>query len=559
MAGNINPNLQLGLNQQASFNVVNPVNVLETITNQNAQEEIGRQRNFQSGVNNAIAQAAANMRGRQAQEAEMARQLEAQAFKQQEAATQRAYEQQQLLEATKQSTQKELADINKVIAFNKGSIDQSNNLAQHRLNLLSKKADLELRAAETGFSDNEKFRNVMSYLDNELEATNSALGLPAASTSVGVSGINGQVPVEEQTAFEAAPGSTLLPDEMSGLQPITEQLSASTVEEDPYVSEMANSLKNTFKLKQLETESKIAKANGEIQDSIDIPVTKEIVKQTADEIFSPLGVEATKEEVELFESQDETRKDILKDKTATSDYKKKKAVYNDTNSNLFVVDDSAKTLQNTLEKAKRLKVDIDINAQNTLRALLDKAIDSEDNEGAQELLAEIKSLNIFDFPPSVPKEIREEITNDYLTALDQMEAYSSFIARGAGNTGVLTAKDVQKAMKKYISMNGNIDQFIQNLEKGRANVAADMMRQGYYYQNDYATKNWKKALIDMGYKVDSRGVATKVNKETGSMNVQFNTDTPESQIVQQEDVVEFENPFQSSIDSKLNKYNLGGF
>ena len=80
MAGNINSAPNLNLNQTASFDVVNPVDAGLAVAQQQNQANIVRGQNFQSGVNNAITQAAANYRNQVAQQEAMARQVAEQDF-----------------------------------------------------------------------------------------------------------------------------------------------------------------------------------------------------------------------------------------------------------------------------------------------------------------------------------------------------------------------------------------------------------------------------------------------------------------------------------------------
>lgn len=75
MAGNINPSLNLNLDQQASFQVRDPNQAAASLLGNQVSLTNNKRSNFQSGVNNAIAQAAGNLRNQRAQEGAMQREL----------------------------------------------------------------------------------------------------------------------------------------------------------------------------------------------------------------------------------------------------------------------------------------------------------------------------------------------------------------------------------------------------------------------------------------------------------------------------------------------------
>lgn len=496
---------------RASFQVQDPNVPASNLLNAAINLEQTNRRNFQQGLNNAIQQAASLQRQKQSDEAQMAREIQREDFARQQQAASQAFERQNQLEQQKLAQGRQASDINAAIQFERNSLQQSKDLFQHKNNLVAKKADIIDRANQADNLGSEGVQNVLDLFDKEIQAADVALGLNEqrrAEITAGVSGINGQDPAAGQAAFESAatqafPGE-LLADEQAGLSPITEEIGLEQAI-DPSIQGRADSLKLTFEAKQAETAANLAEESAKAQPPR--VISEEETRQTAREI---LGQEPTNEEVKFFKELDEQRDQRTKGTKATkTKYINDGATYNENTGSLFDVDQNAANLSDAVKFAKSRGVEIDINAQSALRALTDKVIDSDDNEGAQELLNEMRAVNIFKFPKDFPEDQKQAIENQYLTALDQITGSSSFIARGAGNTGVLTAKDVQFAMKRYISLNGGMDQFIDNLEKGRASTAASQMRGGYLYQNELATKGWKDKLDSLGYEISEQGSAIK--------------------------------------------------
>ena len=484
MAGNINSTPNLNLDQSASFNVVNPVEALKEITSQNNTKEIGRQQNFQSGIDNAITQAASTLRSQQDQQAAMARQIEAQRAKE-------IFERQQILDKMKYDAQAGNTDVGKAIEFSKLSQANAQSIAEHRMNLVSKKGQMQLEAAKYGFQNDPQFQNTMALFDKQIAASDVALG--------------GDPAVANPQDFSAT-----IPGGLTG--GVSAQPEPAPI--DPMVAQMGAGLKSVFELKKAETSAKIFEANGKVADSV--PVTLDNSKEMAKEL---IGREPTANEARLFLQADQTRANAMNTKESKSKYFKDALEYSgDVSPQLLDVHQNTDNMLNAMELAKQYNVSIDTNAQSALRAGLDKALLAKDSDAALEVVDSIKAINIFKFPSTIPEEVKSEILNSYLTGIDQLAASSSFIARSAGNTGVLTAKDVALAMKRYVSTNGNLDQFIDNMKLGQATTTSHMMRRGYLYHDDVATRQWTDILDNSEYKInDNLAVSKKDAKDEADL------------------------------------------
>lgn len=465
MAGNINPSLNLNLDQQASFDVRDPSKDAANLLNAQVSLTNNKKSNFQKGINNAISEAAGNMRNRQSNEGALQRQLEKEEFQRQESISERNFDRQDASEARRLTSQSDLANLDNERAFSKDSIDNSRSLSQHKLNLMGKKAEIQLEAAKNGIGNDEGIQNVLGQIDSEIQATDVALG--------------------------------------------------NTTSEDELISGIAEGLKSTFDEKRAETAASIFENKGKVANAV--PITKENTVQIATEM---LGEEPTEVEENLFFAQDKLRGRLLSRKKSRDAFATKLEAYStSTSPQLVAVDDEAESMSDAIELAEQYSVTIDTTAQSEVRSILD-TLAASDSEATLEVLDKLKSRSIFKFPEGTPASVQQEVTNNYLTGIDQIIASSSFIARGAGNTGVLTAKDVAFAMKRYISTNGNLDQFKDNLKKGRATTASQMMRQGYLYQDEEATATWRDILGETGYKLNAKDRGMSVEKKTNSDLVQ---------------------------------------
>ena len=98
-----------------------------------------------------------------------------------------------------------------------------------------------------------------------------------------------------------------------------------------------------------------------------------------------------------------------------------------------------------------------------------------------------------------------EIRNKYITGLNQLEAKAAFLARLGGEKGTLTDKDIIRSLKNFISLSGDIDEYINNMETGLASLDSIMARQAYLHEDMGDFRKWRSSLHKLGYELNESG------------------------------------------------------
>jgi hypothetical protein len=475
MAGNIDPSLNLNLNQQASFEVRDPSQAAANLLQSQVALTNNERTNFQTGINNAITQAAANMRNQQNNQAEMIRQMEKQAFDRQQAvaAEDRLF---------KRNYQTE-TDLNKFMEnVVTTGIKAGYNKEQIRDTLRAGVAEF------TNFTPNELLRKRAQEVLSSLEVEDIQAD-----------------PLKQETSFNVDPTAGAIQGGVSAIQ-----------REPDLVDSISGQVNQALRLENL----KIKEAENKL--GIVSPEILEAKQALTDGTFAALeaeGVNITDKELQLYKNIEADRV-----KSSTGEASTKFAERSDQYSNvvsrkLKELRVDIKTMHSSLKEADKLGVRINPNAAKEVRAFLSR-VGGTESTGITEWADALRAANIFDFrgarnPDGTPLSLeqQQEIKNSFITGLNQLESAGAYLAKQGGETGTLTNQDILRAMKSYISTSGDYKEFLDNMERGLVKLDANMAIEGYLYEDMADFHHWRKALFEEGYKLNESGIAEKINED----------------------------------------------
>lgn len=490
---------------RASFTVGDPnvpANALAQLATSERQSDA---RNFQSGINNAITQAAQSRRNQLNNQAAMERQVEAEAFRRQLQQEQNSFAQQQAIAKEDRAFKRQFQGQDAVNNLLIKSVETAGKLG------LSKD---QLGELVSGGLEAIQQNNTDGSVNNELATSFLEKLTPQQQEAL----------VQESTQFEAAPGSSLLPDEQGDLISTAnnQALSGGLVanEPAPTTSLLDNLFNESNKLARM-SEAKVQEQEGKAGIGRDEGLRNEMKAHVITDLINS-GVNIDQEELQGYDNIDRNRALAMQnDKAADQMAKKAEEFRDDLSPQLITMTKDLDGMLGSLKQAEQGGVKITLNAKKVLRSGLEKVGDA-DGQGTQEILAELKSKNIFDFGDSIyanDPEAQARITNAYLTGLDQLESQAAFLARLGGEKGTLTNQDISRAMKKFLSLNGGLSQYVDNMSEGYGKLAGVMTRKSYLYEDTGAFHAWRGALQNSGHKLNKSGIPVKINNaETGQFD-----------------------------------------
>ena len=504
---------------RASFQVQDPNVAANALLNAGINLEQTNRRNFQSGLNNAITQAAAIQRQKQVDQAKMARQLEDEQFRRDQLASQQAFAREQRSELLKQKAADKASDVRKLMDFENISLQKSQNLAQHKQNLLTIRADIIKNATTGGNLNSDVIKSELGKLDKELEAADVALGLNElernqVQLSAGVTGINGEVPVSEQTSFESAGQgaftSGLRPDEMTGLEPEVgqqEQDLTFTPQVDPEVQAIADSFKLQFNLKRAKTIAEIAENRGDtkkIQDLIEVPNKIRSIGQE-------LGT--TEDEKFLFDDIADRVDLVTADESGSKQYGKDRQAYFAPGGRAMVgevikvSDDLREQMMDVIEAGGTIR-GFDTNA---IQALTQR-IAGGDSEGALAIMNKQLEEGFIGKRGKLSREQADALSRSMFANYRKMLGPLTSVNRTLFNSvGTQTEGDMDRAIGFLIPIGSSAETSFDNLDNAIGTFEGLLIQNDAYYGNIKGAKRQFKKYKDEGYSFDELGSSVRVD------------------------------------------------
>tara|TARA_R110000822_G_scaffold25185_4_gene76371 strand:+ start:6621 stop:8651 length:2031 start_codon:yes stop_codon:yes gene_type:complete len=482
---------------RASFEVRDPTVAANALLSNQVSLTNNKRTNFQTGINTAITQAAASQRDRLQQEAAMARQLQTEDANKQEAIRKQTYEEQKALEQLKLDFRGKTTDSSNAINYTKLSQENSNSIAQHRMNLMAKKGELQLEAAKFGLTNDPGFQNTLKTYDHSIKATNLALGIPDEEQSI------------SESSFQ-----TTGTDPVTGLPAPKE---ATTTPVDPMLQQMADGLKGSFDTKNLAIKKAQLEVNKlEKEVGISNPAAVAEKQKLINGVFQDLqenGVPISQDEIQLYTALEDKRQRASTGEASKKFAEAARVSTTEISPKLKELNVDLNSMNKSFKSAMSLGVRVDSNAMKEARAVLSR-VGGDNSAGISEMVESLKASNIFDFKGAINPDgspvtegQKKQIKNDFITGLNQLEASSPFLARQGGETGTLTNQDIMRALRTFVSPSGDISEFVNNMDRGITKLQAGMSRNAYMYEDMGDFHYWRQALDDSGYKLTKDGIA----------------------------------------------------
>lgn len=480
MAGNINPTPNLNLNQQASFQVLNPTQAANNLLNNATALEQTNRRNFQSGLNNAITQAAAIQRQQQSDRAQMERQLEAEAFKAQQLAAQQAFARQSSQAAAERQLKKELTSTQNFsniigdIAKNSSSVGEAKARAKLAFDMINSQSQ------QLGIENN-------PVVEDELNALESIFNPGENQTSVADTGDN---------FIRQAGDDTPLSGGIESAKP------------DFDLSQgIFDSIERRVKTQQADLDVKSAKADTAQKEVQVIKEQNNLRNQTKEAVLESTSEEGRLAEEAIYANLDRERAALQGEK----DFKKDRKEFIGTSRELKPLGRVLNKHRDAIRSLEASGLDFDPSALSAVRAIVETVGDSE-ADAVQEVTKKIKFSNVFSGESTLSEAQQKKLFNDYLIAEAQLQAKGSRLAKLGGETGNLSNPDVTRAISQFQILGvADSETYLQNLQTGLDNLYSGMTQQAYFFDNMGEFSSWRRLMSEQGLEFNIDGLPTRSN------------------------------------------------